>query len=94
MNIESRVQGIFARHFGFDPFLTPERNLRAFDLDSMDSIWLAMAIEDEFSISLSEAESTEIVSASSAVALVKRVLARMAPSDHQPPEFPATLAHC
>lgn len=72
----TRVTKIIAEQFGVEEsVVTPEKNIVS-DLgaDSLDTIELVMALEDEFGLEIADEEADKVVTVQEAIDLVTRML--------------------
>ena len=75
-DILPRIQTILADQFGINESdATPEKPLEEFGMDSLDSVEIAMAIDEEFDIDLTD---EEFENAKTIAALVALVTAKIA----------------
>lgn len=73
--------------------IRPEANLQAdLGLDSMDAVELAIAIEDEFDVTIFDEDMRKLSTVAEAAALIKRLIDQKATTTNPPPAASAPSA--
>lgn len=76
INIESRVSEIIAEHLGVAiERVRPEIDIADLGADSLDRVELVMAMEDEFTVAIGDAQARGIVTVADVIALVREARA-------------------
>lgn len=78
MTIEDRLKKIIVEHLGAAPeAVTPEASfIDDLDADSLDTIEIVMAVEEEFGITISDDDAEHILTVGDAVKLIEKAGAR------------------
>ena len=73
MNIEERVKEIVVEQLGVEPGAVNERAkfVEDLDADSLDTVELVMALEEEFSLEIPDEEAEKITSVGEAIEYIK-----------------------
>ena len=73
MNIEERVKEIVVEQLGVEPTAVTERAkfVEDLDADSLDTVELVMALEEEFTLEIPDEEAEKITSVGEAIEYIK-----------------------